>query len=204
MSEVYVIFSRTESKVGSFIRVMTHGHYNHVSIAFDPHLDEMYSFSRIKYRTPFCGGFVREGAERYRIGGHAASIAVCSVETDERHLAEVRRLVTDMTDTHDRYVYNILSAIFVPLRFKVRVRDSYTCVEFALLVLQTAGVSLGDRLYSADDLYGRLDHHIVYEGEYPQNAAVADLAYTDEIPIKSCIARSVRQIWRVVYRLVRR
>ena len=203
MAALYVVFSRTKCKMGSFIRTMTHGFYNHVSVALDPRLDEVYSFSRFKHKTPFCAGFVREGAERYRIENHIAEIAVCAVEVDAAHMEAVKTRLADMMAGRDRYVYNMLSAACVPLRHTVRIRDSYTCIEFALSILRTACYPLGDRYYSITDLYDELSPCCVYRGEYPETAAVTDITYNDNVPVRSRFTRSARQIWRMTYRFVR-
>lgn len=198
---IYIVFSNTPSKMGSFIRAMTHGAYNHVSVALDGNLSEMYSFARLKRDTPFCGGFVHEGAERYRIGDRTADISVCGVNVGEEGAARVRGRIKSMQENPDTYVYNMLSAMFVPLHRCVSVRDSFTCVEFAVAILKLAGFSLSDECYSATELYMQLHDCEVYKGEYPQTASVADESYCDRISIPRRISDSAKQFWRLIRRL---
>lgn len=204
MAALYVVFSRTECRMGSFIRLMTHGVYNHVSISLDPRLDEVYSFSRFKYKTPFCAGFVREGAERYRNADRIANISVCRVEIDDEHMNCVMSRLSAMKANKDCYVYNMLSAAFFPLRHTVHIRDAYTCIEFAILILKTAGVKLDESFYSITDLYGLLSPREIYCGEYPGSAPLVDASYNEDIPVRVRFTRSARQIWRMTVRLVRR
>ena len=129
---IYIVFSGTVCKMGSFIRAVTHGRYNHMSVALDAELNEMYSFARLKRETPFCGGFVREGAERYRSapGEASAEVSICRIPTDAAGYARVRARIDEMCRHPGFYVYNMFSAALVPLRKRVDVRDSFTCVEF--------------------------------------------------------------------------
>ena len=204
MALLYVVFSRTECKMGSFIRLMTHGFYNHVSISLDPRLDEVYSFSRLNYHTPFCAGFVREGAERYRNAERIASISVCCVEIDDEHMNYVTSRLSAMKAMQDRYVYNMFSAAVFPLRRTVHIRDAYTCIEFVILILKTAGVELDEPYYSITDLYGLLCPHEIYSGEYPETAPLIDSEYKEDIPVRVRFTRSARQLLRMTVRLVRR
>lgn len=204
MARLFVVFSRTKCRMGSFVRVCTHEYYNHVSVALDDRFDEVYSFARLKRKTPLCGGFVREGAERFRSEDGIAEIAVCAVEIEDENMPAVRELLSDMALRHERYIYNVLSAMCAPVRLAVRVPDSYTCVEFALLVLRKAGIEVQKRFYSVDDLYELLRPGEIYRGQYPETAAVADLTYDDDVPMHSCLFGSVRQIWRAAYRFVAR
>ena len=76
---IYVVFSSTPYKMGKFIRAMTRESYNHVSIALDESLSQMYSFSRRYYRTPLYGGFVHESRSRYHVNGDATRICLCAL-----------------------------------------------------------------------------------------------------------------------------
>ena len=199
---IYVIFSNTQGKMGRFIRAMTHGTYNHVSIALNGDLSETYSFARLKHDTPFCGGFVREGAERYRTGEHAAQISVCAIHVGEAGAEKVRGRIKRMRAHPEAYVYNMLSAMLAPWHMRVSVRDSYTCVEFAVAILQLAGVRLPGSVYSAAELYDQLCDHEVYQGEYPKTASVADQSYRDRVSIPRRVTSSVKQLGRLVPRLI--
>lgn len=203
MAVLYIVFSATGYRTGGFIRAVTRGEYNHVSVAFDPKLDEIYSFGRLKLQTPFCGGFVREGAERFCRNEGVANIAVCAVEIADDRMESARERLSDMCADSDRYVYNMISAACVPIKRRVRIRDSYTCIEFAVSMLRTAGVPLADKYYSIEELYRILQHCEIYRGAYPASATVADASYDDAIPVRRRVTSTTRQLGRLAYRCIR-
>lgn len=188
--------------MGHFIRAITHSAYNHVSVSLDEDLSDMYSFARLKRDTPFCGGFVREGAERYRNGKQIATISVCGVEIGEEAADKVRLSIQVMNEHPENYIYNMLSALLVPWRKTVSVRDAYTCVEFIVSILNLAGIQLSHECYSAGELYAQLYDCEVYQGVYPDRTVVADESYCDRVSISHRITLSVKQIWRLIHRLV--
>ena len=55
---IYIILTETGSLLSRAIQVYTQKNFNHVSIAFDPELKEMYSFGRKYENNPLIGGFV--------------------------------------------------------------------------------------------------------------------------------------------------
>lgn len=201
---IYIVFSDTPCKIGGFIRAVTHGIYNHVSVALDRDLSEMYSFARLKRDTPFCGGFVIEGAERYRLGSRTAKISVCRIKVGTEGSAKVRSRIRDMKEHPDIYVYNMISAMLAPWRKHVYVRDSFTCVEFAVEMLNLAGIKLSSSCYSAMELYTQLSGYEVYTGEYPETASVADDSFCDHISIPGRTINSVKQLGRLMQRLILR
>ncbi len=200
---IYVVFSRTPYRMGRFIRTVTHGIYNHVSIALDGSLCEMYSFARLKRETPFCGGFVCEGAERYRGDFGVADIAVCALPVGHDGYARVKTQIDLMCAHPDAYVYNMLSAALVPLRHRVNVRDSFTCVEFAVSMLRLSGVKLPADYYSIADLYSLFRRYEIYRGEYPA-LTTADQSYNDDVSLGRNVYASCRQFMRLTFRLVKR
>ena len=172
--KLYLIFSVTPFKTGTFIRAMTHWQYNHVAVAFDKDLKEMYTFARYYRSVPLYGGFVRDSKERYIYKKKTAYVKICEVPVSE----EGYRLVKDYIDAINpaEYIYNIFSAITVPLKKRVLIRNAFTCAEFAIQILSMAGTEIErDRFYAIDELADFFDSYTVYEGIYrfentlPQN-----------------------------------
>ena len=174
--KLYLIFSVTPFKTGTFIRAMTHWQYNHVAVAFDKDLKEMYTFARYYRSVPLYGGFVRDSKERYIYKKKTAYVKICEVPVSK----EGYRLVKDYIDAINHYpaeyIYNIFSAITVPLKKRVLIRNAFTCAEFAIQILSMAGTEIErDRFYAIDELADFFDSYTVYEGIYrfentlPQN-----------------------------------
>ena len=86
MKYIYIVFSATPYKMGSFIRHMLNNRYNHVALSFEEDLSEMYSFSRRHANTPFFGGIVHESFGRYEWNGDFSDIKVCRHAVSEKKI----------------------------------------------------------------------------------------------------------------------
>lgn len=165
---LYVVFSATPYRMGTAIRAVTREPYNHVAIAMEKDLRKLYAFARRYYRTPFYGGFVTEAPCRYHHRGRVAAIRVCRVPVTEAQWEALRSRLEDMSARADHYLYNHLSAAAAPLHRKIRVRDAYTCAEFAVSVLKELDYGFHPRrFYSIGAIAGALEPYRVYDGDFP-------------------------------------
>lgn len=170
MEYIYVAITATPCFTGRFIRTITNSAYNHVSICFEPSLREMYSFARRYKSTPFCGGFVRESSNRYRQKGRVAKLLLFKVPISDREYADIENRLRNFIENNKDYVYNNLSAVMSLLHLKIKVRNSYTCVEFATEQLSRLSAFRGrlkGDFYSIDSLKEALSPFLVYSGPFP-------------------------------------
>lgn len=165
---LYVVFSATPYRMGAAIRAVTREPYNHVAIAMEKDLRRLYAFARRYYRTPFYGGFVTESPCRYHHRGRTATIRVCRIPVTNSQWDALRSRLEDMSARADHYLYNHLSAAVAPLHRKIRVRDAYTCAEFAVSVLKELGYDFQSRrFYSIGAIAENLESYRVYDGDFP-------------------------------------
>lgn len=168
---IYILFSATPYRMGRIIRFVTGEPFNHVAIATEEDLHEMYAFARRYYRTPFYGGFVAERPYRYHHNGDTAEILVCRLPLTQRQWDRLQALLEEMKANPDHYLYNHLSILLAPLHRKVRVQDAFTCAEFVVTVLHTLGFAFDpDRFYTIGDIARKLNGHEVYRGAFPEEA----------------------------------
>ena len=130
-----------------------------MTVALDGNLYAMYSFSRKRHDSPFSGGFMREYPAHFLIGGRDLAVKLCRVElSDDAYLRVMRRI--EHCRTHQsRMLYNLYDAFALPFRRRVRMRDAYTCVDFAAYLLD-----MDARVDSIGALEQRLNRYCVYEG----------------------------------------
>lgn len=170
MKYIYAAVTSTPCFTGRLIRTVTNSDYNHVSLCLDPKLEEMYSFARRYRSTPFCGGFVRESSNRYKQKGRVAKLLLYKIPvSDDEYLDLENKLKKFIHDNSD-YVYNNLSAVMSLLHLKMKVKNSYTCVEFAselLSNLESMKPTLTRKFYSIDSLRTALAPFLAYEGPFP-------------------------------------
>ncbi len=202
---IYIVFSSTHCGVGSFIRFVTGGFYNHVSVSFDENLSELYSFARFYKRVPLYGGFVHESGLRYRV--FATPIKVCRVAVSDAEYNKVRSEINSMMDKKDTYIYNLASAAAYPLRRKIQVSNAFTCVEFAAYLLELVGVQNKENdsgFCSIENLEKLLENNVIYEDIFPESEISDwnDDVYNEKIGIFGAIKHTVRNNARLVKRML--
>lgn len=173
MRYVYIVFSSTPYKIGKLIRTITKGRYNHVSLALDRELENMYSFARRYYYTPFYGGFVRESRARYHLNGVPAQVKICRLAVSGEDYEALAQRLQNMYERREEFLYNHISMLTIPFRRLVHLKDAAICTEFVAGQLQALGLAVDSkRYYSVIALEKLLADHTVYEGDAP--AALQD------------------------------
>lgn len=163
---VYIVFSATPYKIGKLIRRFTGERYNHVSLALDRELEQMYSYARRHYRTPFYGGFVRESKARYYPGGIPSQIKICRLPVSEGEFMHLARQLEEMYARREELLYNHLSVVTTPLRRLVHLKDAAICTEFVAGQLHAFGMPVDPgKYYSVGALEALLEDRTVYEGD---------------------------------------
>ena len=207
---LYVVFSSTRCGIGKFIRVVTRYEYNHTSISLDPDLKKMYSFARYRKHAPLYAGFVEESCRRFYQDGKLAMIKVYRIPITEEKYNEIDKCIKDMKDNRDRYIYNMVSAMSVPLHRKVKADGAFTCVEFAVYMLANYcdGLPVTDnRFWSIKALQESLSDYLFYEGPYTEAVVCADWGDDGFLTDSSVLADAIdtlRTNSRLLVRLCRR
>ena len=197
---LYVLFSATPYRMGHWIRRVTGEPYNHVAIATEEDLSNLYTFARRYYHTPFYGGFVTEHPCRYHHNGVTADIRLYRLPLTNRQWNKLQTLLSDMREQADRYLYNHLSALAAPLHIKVPVQDAFTCAEFAVRVLSTLGFDFdAERFYTIGSIARRLEAYHIYTGQFPTQAK-EDAAFFAPHPLPHPVFASVRNVLTLIWR----
>lgn len=197
---LYVLFSATPYRMGRWIRRVTGEPYNHVSIATEEDLKKLYSFARRYYRTPFYGGFVEEHPCRYHHNGITARIRLYRLPLTQRQWDTLHAMLSGMRDQPNRYLYNHLSALTAPMHIRVRVRDAFTCAEFAVSVLSALGFDFDARhFYTIGGIARRLEAYHVYTGYFPVKAE-ADSAFFAPRPLSHPVFASTQSFLTLLWR----
>lgn len=177
----YLLFSATPYKMGHLVRCFTRSDYNHVSIMLDPNYEEMYSFARRNYYHPFYGGFVKESTDRFCLNGDVAEVKVCKIPISEDRLLNLKKRLNYMQENEHEYLYNFLAIFGVAFKRNIKVKNAYTCIEFAVDVLSKSNFDISPNQYY--DIYGLetlLDKYVIYQG--PISLTTYDEMFFEEIP----------------------
>ncbi len=141
MKTIYVIFSSTDLKVGRMIRVFTRNEYNHCSICLLEDLSKFYSFSRLYRSNPLVSGFTVESPQRYTLSART-KLKIVAVPVEDDRFEDVRKMIRNMNEHEDEYVYNFFSAAAYIFGRKFTRENAFTCAEFTSKVLTTAGIEM--------------------------------------------------------------
>ena len=197
---LYVVFASTPYKMGRFIRRFTGETYNHVSIALDEGLTQMFSFARRYYRTPFYGGFIKESLSRYHIHGQSADIKVCRIPVSREQHDQLYAQLKNMYANKEHYLYNHLSALFTPIKKLIQVKDACICTQFAAQILLLAGMDTDPaRYYSVGDIEKLVESFAIYTGPAPQGDY--DDSFYAKKPVPHPVFTTIRNIFALFPRI---
>ena len=200
-NHIYIVFSSTPYKIGKAIRFFTGEPYNHVSIALDEELKEMYSFARRYYKTPFYGGFVKESLSRYQHNGNKADICIYKLPVTEQQYNRIRIRMRHMLRNKEIYLYNHISILGTIVKRPVKIKGAYTCAEFCVLILNNLGLDVQpDKYYTLGNLQEKLKDYINYTGPIPQ-AESYDIDFYADKPTTHPSAKTVRDFLRLFPRI---
>jgi hypothetical protein len=153
---LYVMLSRTDTKMGRLIRFFTKEEYNHVSLCLDGNLQHFVSFARYRQDVPLAGGYVTESAARLRSCGKSMQVRIFRLEISQADASQLEALF-NIAD-HSDLVYNSLGALLSSCHIRCSIPGAYTCLEFA-------GAILGDSYHSIAALGDELRHCEIYRGD---------------------------------------
>jgi len=173
---IYIVFSSTSTKMGSFIQFITRYKYNHVSLSFDKNINTMYSFARYNKCIPLVGGFVEESVLRYFDENKKwAQVKICEIPISEEKYIKLKEYIKEIKTKSDEYIYNSFSAALVPIHKKIEIKNSFTCLEFINFILGEFNIEISvksKKFFSVYDLDCLLSKHLVYEGSLDSHAVI--------------------------------
>lgn len=135
---IFVAFFSTTTRMGQFIRTMTHHTYNHASLSLYPDLRVFFSFARHHENTPFYGGFIKESFKRFPRNEQTV-MKLCRLRLTAEQYQRLCNFLKPFLQHRDAYTYNLISAVSTMWKKRTRLPDCYTCVEFVRDALVSCG-----------------------------------------------------------------
>lgn len=204
----YIAFLLTPFGTGKIIRTVTGFPYNHTGISFSPEMKYFYSFARYYKKAPFYAGFVKESVLRYNNNGKIAKIKVCAVPVSEENYNNAKKHIEDIKEHSGEYIYNLISVITFPFRKSVKIKKSYTCIEFVLSMLRKFSELpeiKNEKFLSIKEFCEILEPYTVYEGSIEKFFGGADWEgdpFTEEksgaFLFKKTVSRNAKLIKRFI------
>lgn len=165
MHSLCIIFTRTHTVVGSLIRKVLGGRYNHCSIVLDDDFSRLYSFSRYYTKFWFTGCFCVETIGKLSFGKECIQGAIAEIQITDREYKGICKFLSGMS--HGIHVYNYINACLIPFRLSIDSNKSYICSTFVAKILSYIDEVTLDKkfsLYKPMELYDLLKDNIIFEG----------------------------------------
>lgn len=165
---VYVLLSRTHTRVATVIRWFTQEPYSHTSISLDSELRDLYSFARRKVNNPLTAGFTKEDIETGVFGmDNQITCIVYKVPVTEEQYEKIKCEIVKFKQNPDYYKYNFLGLFAGILRLNITDDRHFTCSAFVDHILNSGGIRLfrdKKKLVKPFDFHAKLKKHEMYEG----------------------------------------
>lgn len=166
---IYIMVSQTPTRFGKLIRKAAKMDYNHVSIAFDENLYELYSFGRYQNKVPIIAGLVKEYPERFSLRKEKyVKVKIFKVPVEHKSYLLAQDKIYNIINNHNEYLYNLFSVLTFPLLKGFETYKAYTCCEFVVLLLRE--MNLGKYIYKKSckvtpkDFEFMFEDYLHYEG----------------------------------------
>ena len=140
---IYIVLTQTGTVLSRVLKTVTGAEYNHVSIALDETLTDMYSFGRINAYIPFWGGFVKESTEYGTFKRFKNTDAIIlGVEVSLTQYQKTSEYIKNFW-AHKRVLhYNYKGLFLAAFGKKYQSERKYYCSEFVKEVLIKTNVVL--------------------------------------------------------------
>ena len=173
---VYIVLTRTRTKVARLIRLYTKEPYSHVSISFDDDLSTLYSFARRKIHNPLNAGFIEEHIDSGIFGMDTEiSCAVYQLKLKKEKYNCIKGLVSELLQNPLEYGYNFRGLFSAAFNRPYTKPKKFFCSQFVAWLLGNAGIKLISKKYALtrpEDFRQNLNKYMIYEGrlhQYVQN-----------------------------------
>ena len=112
MKRIYVMLTKSNTVLATFIRKITRTEFSHSSLALDDNMSEMYSFARVKDNNPFVGRFIPEYLDKgiLKKYEHIGCLVFMKEITDEEY-AEIVIFIDGIKNSEQEYKFNIIGLI---------------------------------------------------------------------------------------------
>ncbi|MDD5946989.1 MAG: hypothetical protein PUC41_04235 [Oscillospiraceae bacterium] len=165
---VYVVLTRTGTRVARVIRILTRKPYSHASISKDSSLQELFSFCRNNPRFPLPATFNEEYVGKGVFGLYDnIPCEIYEVPLTEAQYSEFCKQLLHFQNYRQLYSYSLLGLLSVPLQIQHELRYKFVCSQFVAYILQECNVKLDKpaSLYAPEDLRHLPTAKLIYRGE---------------------------------------
>lgn len=141
MKKIYIVLTQTGTLLSKTIKLCTGKQYNHVSIALDEELEELYSFGRINPYNAFIGGFVHEGINKGTFKRfYRTETQVYEKEVTPEQYEKLRINIGNIEKNKHKYSFNLTGLALAGLHKDYSPANKFFCSQFVRHILNCSGI----------------------------------------------------------------
>ncbi|MFO8069169.1 MAG: hypothetical protein R6U02_04165, partial [Alkalibacterium sp.] len=169
MPIIYLIETNNQTVLSQSIRLFSRYPYNHLSIALDASLSEVYSFGRRQPSNPLMAGFTKEDFSHSFYKESSGRVYTLQVSDQEWQVVQthLQSFEANPLDWH----YNLLGLLPAYFQYSWERPDHFFCSEFVATLLQSANVMSPfnrPNLMHPRDVIEAVHSTCVYDGQLQQ------------------------------------
>ena len=140
--KIYILMTQTGTRFSKLLKLQSKHPYNHVSIALDRDLTQLYSFGRKHIYFPLFAGFIQEDIS----GGlyalyHNTDCLLYEMNVSEKEYDNICSIIESFQEEEKHYRYNLLGLITILCGIPVERRYHFVCSQFVAYVLEKSNVT---------------------------------------------------------------
>jgi len=175
---IYIVISRTPTRIGKMIRKALGQEFNHVSLSMDYNLKYMYSFGRIMLKNPLIGGIIQESRRTLSLGTpRPVFVKIYRIPVTEDQYDLIWGKINDLFEDDEGYYYNYLGALGLMIKFKIKMYKTYICSEFALDMMKHAGIEITTRdssLVTPEEISKLVAEYLIFDGNLQEYGDISE------------------------------
>ena len=144
--EIYILLTHTGSFLSKLIKRYTKEPYSHVSISFDPNLEEVYSFGRKRPRNPLIAGFIVEDIRNGTFSMFSeTTYGLYSLNIDNTQYNKLKNTMLEFEKIKQKSSYNLIGLVGVYLGHPIDRTYAYFCSQFVAAAFEKSGIVIFDK-----------------------------------------------------------
>lgn len=184
---IYIVLTETGSILSRAIQLYTKENFNHISIAFDADLKEMYSFGRRHENNPLIGGFVQEDVRSKLL--RSANCAIYELEVSSEQYEKLRMEISHFKQHQAQYKYNFVGLLCVACKIRLKREYAFFCSQFIATLFLRTGITYNICPYftKPTDFKNMQGFQLLYRGNLKEYMQIPRTNPMPNIPVSSII-----------------
>lgn len=189
---VYILVSQTGTTIAKILKLFTRKPYNHVSVACEENLNEMYSFCRNRPERPLPATFNKEIIGKGTLGKY--NLIPCELYRIPVTPEQKQRFLENIDffkKNRECFSYNCIGLGFIFFHIAFKRKNKFVCSQFVGYILEKSGINPGLSkpfcLHTPEDFRHIPKAELIYRGNLNNYPDYADFIskLLEQFPVRS-------------------